>query len=89
MQNLIRPDSLRSTTWKRLLGVYYVSANDYVRIIKKGKSCVYEKIRNDTFRTMATDQKFLDRVNEEMLTRLLNATAWKMKSNCIKGSIFH
>ncbi|CAH1764580.1 692_t:CDS:10, partial [Entrophospora sp. SA101] len=79
IQNLIRPDSLRSTVWKRLLGVYHVSASDYVRLIKKGKSCVYEKIRSDTFRTMATDQKFLERVNEEMLTRLLNATAWKMK----------
>ncbi|CAG8659557.1 1462_t:CDS:2 [Rhizophagus irregularis] len=80
VQHLIRPTSLRSKIWKHFLGVYHVSANEYVHLIKKGKSCVYDKVRNDTFRTLATDKKFLERVNEEMLIRVLNALAWKMKS---------
>jgi cell cycle arrest protein BUB2 len=80
VQNLIRPTSLRSRLWKHFLGVYHISANEYVHLIQKGKSCVYDKVRNDTFRTLATDKKFLERVNEEMLIRVLNALAWKMKS---------
>ncbi|CAG8583983.1 13176_t:CDS:2 [Ambispora gerdemannii] len=67
VQNLIRPISLRSRVWKHFLGVYHVSMAEYVRLIKKGRSCVYDKVRNDTFRTMATDQRFLQRVNEDML----------------------
>ncbi|CAG8580215.1 3520_t:CDS:2 [Diversispora eburnea] len=80
VQSLIRPNSLRSKVWKHFLGVYHVSANEYINLIQKGKSCVYDKIRNDTFRTLATDQKFSERVNEEMLIRVLNASVWKMKS---------
>ncbi|CAG8549246.1 9346_t:CDS:2 [Funneliformis caledonium] len=77
VQNLIRPTSLRSRIWKHFLGVYHVSANEYVGLIKKKESCVYDKIRNDTFRTLATDEKFLKRVNEDMLIRVLNALVWK------------
>ncbi|CAG8555852.1 3084_t:CDS:2 [Ambispora leptoticha] len=79
VQSLIRPISLRSRVWKHFLGVYHVSMAEYVRLIKKGRSCVYDKVRNDTFRTMATDQRFLQRVNEDMLIRVLNAFAWKLK----------
>ncbi|RIB05317.1 rab-GTPase-TBC domain-containing protein [Gigaspora rosea] len=81
VQNLIRPTSMRSRVWKHFLGVYHVSANEYIRLIQKGKSCVYDKVRNDTFRTLATDKKFLERVNEDMLIRVLNAFVWKMKSS--------
>ncbi|RHZ73524.1 hypothetical protein Glove_230g153 [Diversispora epigaea] len=84
VQSLIRPNSLRSKVWKHFLGVYHVSANEYLHLIQKGKSCVYDKIRNDTFRTLATDKKFSERVNEEMLIRVLNALAWKVKSSKIK-----
>ncbi|CAI2164356.1 20341_t:CDS:2 [Funneliformis geosporum] len=80
VQNLIRPTSLRSRVWKHFLGVYHVSAHEYVQLIQKKESCVYDKIRNDTFRTLATDEKFLKRVNEDMLIRVLNALVWKM--NC-------
>ncbi|CAG8653013.1 5721_t:CDS:2 [Acaulospora morrowiae] len=74
-------NSLRSRVWKHLLGVYHVSAREYIHLINKGRSCVYDKVRNDTFRTLATDKKFLEKVNEEMLIRVLNAFAWKMKSS--------
>ncbi|CAG8680972.1 2283_t:CDS:2, partial [Scutellospora calospora] len=53
---------------------------------EEGKSCVYDKVRNDTFRTLATDKKFLERVNEDMLIRVLNAFVWKMKSSTICGN---
>ncbi|CAG8617323.1 5302_t:CDS:2 [Cetraspora pellucida] len=86
VQNLIRPTSMRSSVWKHLLGVYHVSANEYIRLIQKGKSCVYDKVRNDTFRTLATDKKFLERVNEDMLIRVLNAFVWKMKPSTICGN---
>ncbi|CAG8620071.1 37066_t:CDS:2 [Racocetra persica] len=71
---------------EHLLGVYHVSANEYIRLIQKGKSCVYDKVRNDTFRTLATDKKFLERVNEDMLIRVLNAFVWKMKPSTICGN---
>ncbi|GMG00831.1 unnamed protein product [Aspergillus oryzae] len=38
----------------------------------------YTKIRNDTFRTLATDPLFKRRVTEASLIRLLNAVAWKI-----------
>lgn len=34
---------------------------------------MYTKIRNDTFRTLATDEGFKERVGEERLVRLLEA----------------
>ncbi|KAG9296943.1 hypothetical protein G9A89_006898 [Geosiphon pyriformis] len=91
-QNLSKIDnSIRVRVWKHFLGVYHVSADEYVRLIKKGRSIVYDKVRNDTFRTMATDQRFLQKVNEDMLIRVLNAFAWKMKFvdslvNLVSGS---
>lgn len=36
---------------------------------------MHEKIRNDTFRTLATDRKFHARVDEAELVRILNAFA--------------
>jgi cell cycle arrest protein BUB2 len=41
-------------------------------------SPAYEKIRNDTFRTLTTDPLFRRRVTENSLTRVLNAIAWKL-----------
>ncbi|KAI9100553.1 bub2 protein [Phlyctochytrium arcticum] len=70
---------LRGRIWKVLLGIYRVSSSEYLGLIDRGPSDVYEKIRNDTFRTLATDKKFLAIVDEEMLSRLLNAFVWKMK----------
>ncbi|TPX38484.1 hypothetical protein SeLEV6574_g07765 [Synchytrium endobioticum] len=71
--------SLRGRIWKILLGIYRVSAMEYVALIAKGASDVHDKIRNDTFRTLATDRKFLKRVDEGMLSRVLNAFVWKVR----------
>ena len=65
-----------------ILGIYRVSAMEYVGLIAKGASEVHDKIRNDTFRTLATDRQFLQRVDEGMLSRVLNAFVWKMKGEC-------
>nr|CAG8440785.1 8868_t:CDS:2 [Entrophospora candida] len=59
-----------SRLWKCFLGVYYLSVDEYTGYLRKGKSCVYDKIRDDTFRTLATDQRFLTKVNEEMLIQI-------------------
>lgn len=44
----------------------------------RGRSPTYSKIRDDTFRTLATDPLFKRRVTEASLIRLLNAVAWKI-----------
>lgn len=53
--------------------------SDYVLLVRRGASNSYSKIRNDTFRTLATDPLFRRRVSEASLIRLLNAFQWKMK----------
>ncbi|KAK0521695.1 CDC16 protein [Tilletia horrida] len=67
----------RSVTWKLLLEVRSVSAESYLTLVRHGRSAAYDKIRNDTFRTLATDQGFKRRVQEDKLIRLLNAFVWK------------
>jgi cell cycle arrest protein BUB2 len=52
--------------------------DDYLALIHRGRSPAYAKIRNDTFRTLATDPLFKRRVTEASLIRLLNAVAWKL-----------
>ncbi|KAJ3014337.1 hypothetical protein HKX48_005213 [Thoreauomyces humboldtii] len=71
--------TLRGRVWKVLLGIYRVSAGEYLGLVERGPSAVYDKIKNDTFRTLATDRKFLARVDEGMLSRLLNGFVWKME----------
>lgn len=44
----------------------------------QGSSPAYTKIRNDTFRTLATNPLFRQRVSENSLARVLNAVAWKL-----------
>ncbi|KAL2918160.1 CDC16 protein [Polyrhizophydium stewartii] len=68
---------LRGRVWKALLGIYRISALEYVTLVQRGLSPVAEKIQNDTFRTLMTDRAFQDRVSNEMLTRILNAFVWK------------
>lgn len=52
---------------------------DYVSLVRRGASSSYSKIRNDTFRTLATDPLFRRKVSEASLIRLLNAFQWSMK----------
>ncbi|KAF9900821.1 hypothetical protein EC991_006880, partial [Linnemannia zychae] len=46
----------------------------------------YSKIRNDTFRTLATDRKFLDVVEEESLIRVLCAFAWSTQATSVEDT---
>lgn len=55
-----------------------LDTDDYLGLIHRGASPAYSKIRNDTFRTLATDPLFRRRVSEASLIRLLNAVAWKL-----------
>ena len=52
---------------------------EYVALVRRGASSSYSKIRNDTFRTLATDPLFRRRVSESSIIRLLNAFQWKLK----------
>ncbi|GJJ78861.1 cell cycle arrest protein BUB2 [Entomortierella parvispora] len=72
--------SIRAKCWKLLLEVHHVSAQEYVSLVKQGKPEEYGKIRNDTFRTMATDKKFLDVVEEDSLIRVLCAFSWSTQA---------
>ncbi|GAC99297.1 hypothetical protein PHSY_006898 [Pseudozyma hubeiensis SY62] len=69
--------SYRSIVWKLLLNISDLDIASYLSLVAKGKSPSHEKIRNDTFRTLATDQGFKERVKEEKLIRLLDAFVWK------------
>ncbi|KAJ5143571.1 uncharacterized protein N7515_002358 [Penicillium bovifimosum] len=64
--------------WLILLDVPAMPTDDYLALIHRGRSPAYAKIRNDTFRTLATDPLFKRRVTEASLIRLLNAVAWKL-----------
>ncbi|KAL5335114.1 rab-GTPase-TBC domain-containing protein [Aspergillus crustosus] len=64
--------------WLILLDIPPLPADQYISLIHRGRSPAYTKIRNDTFRTLATDPLFKRRVTEASLIRLLNAVAWKI-----------
>jgi cell cycle arrest protein BUB2 len=64
--------------WLILLNAPVVETDAYLSLIHRGASPAYSKIRNDTFRTLATDPLFRRRVSEASLIRLLNAVAWRL-----------
>ncbi|KAL8714882.1 MAG: hypothetical protein Q9220_001395 [cf. Caloplaca sp. 1 TL-2023] len=64
--------------WMILLNAPAMSTDNYLDLIRRGASPAYSKIRNDTFRTLATNPLFKRRVSEASLIRLLNAIAWKL-----------
>lgn len=64
--------------WLTLLNVAPLPTNTYLDLIHRSRSPAYEKISNDVFRTLATDTLFKRRVTDASLTRLLNATAWRI-----------
>ncbi|KAF8477421.1 rab-GTPase-TBC domain-containing protein [Kalaharituber pfeilii] len=70
---------LRIYVWCILLGVAPMRSNEYLSLVRRGASPAYSKIRNDTFRTLATDPLFRRRVSEASLIRLLNAFAHSLK----------
>jgi cell cycle arrest protein BUB2 len=70
--------SLRIYVWLILLNAPVLQTDTYLSLIHRGASPAYSKIRNDTFRTLATDPLFRRRVSEASLIRLLNAVAWRL-----------
>lgn len=64
--------------WLALLDIPPLPTDEYLSLVHRGPSPAYTKIRNDTFRTLATDQLFKRRVTEASLIRLLNAVAWRL-----------
>ncbi|RKP02478.1 hypothetical protein CXG81DRAFT_29500 [Caulochytrium protostelioides] len=75
-----RSCTLRGQVWKLFLGVWRVSASEYIKLVERGPCAVSPKIANDVFRTLATDVAFRADVNDDLLTRVLNAFGWKMAS---------
>lgn len=59
--------------WKILLRIPKVDADEYINLISKKKSYLYDKIRDDTFRTFGKDDRFKQGVAEVKLVRVLNA----------------
>ncbi|KAI1734238.1 rab-GTPase-TBC domain-containing protein [Xylaria scruposa] len=68
--------SSRIYIWLILLDAPVLSTDEYLKLVHRGASPAYAKIRNDTFRTLTTDPLFRRRVSEASLIRLLNAVAW-------------
>jgi cell cycle arrest protein BUB2 len=86
--------SLRIYIWLILLSAPPLETDAYLALVHRGPSPAYSKIRNDTFRTLATDPLFRRRVSEASLIRLLNAVAWKLhdekeERNSASGSPSH
>lgn len=69
---------MRIYIWLILLNSPPLSTDTYLELIRRGASPAYAKIRNDTFRTLATNPLFKRRVSEASLIRLLNAVAWRL-----------
>lgn len=70
---------MRIYLWLVLLNAPPLPTDRYLDLVRQGPSPMYEKIRNDTFRTLATDPLFRRRVTENSLTRVLNAVSWKLQ----------
>ncbi|KAI1112457.1 rab-GTPase-TBC domain-containing protein [Nemania sp. NC0429] len=70
--------SSRIYIWLILLDASVLTTDEYLKLVHRGASPAYSKIRNDTFRTLTTDPLFRRRVSEASLIRLLNAVAWML-----------
>lgn len=64
--------------WLALLNIAPLPTDTYLSLIHRGQSPAYDKITQDVFRTLATDALFQRRVTNASLTRVLNATAWRI-----------
>lgn len=84
LTSFVMQSPYRVYLWLILLNVAPVPTDDYLALVHRGGSPAYAKIRNDTFRTLATDPLFKRRVTEASLIRLLNAVAWKLHDSKAK-----
>ena len=64
--------------WLVLLNIPALPTDDYLGLVHRGRSPAYDKIKNDTFRTLATDTLFKRRVTDASITRVLNSVAWRL-----------
>jgi cell cycle arrest protein BUB2 len=64
--------------WLVLLDIAPMPTNDYLKLVHRGRSPAHDKIKNDTFRTLATDALFKRRVTDASITRVLNSVAWQL-----------
>ncbi|TNY20247.1 Bub2 protein [Rhodotorula diobovata] len=90
-------DELRPRVWKLLLQLHAVpsgsqsdlhpllDAECYLDLVSREPSPLFQKIKNDTFRTLATDKEFLDKVGEERLVRCLEAFVWRQQLLAERG----
>lgn len=69
--------SVRCTVWSILLDVAPMKTDEYLELVYRGASAAYQKIRHDTFRTLASDPLFKNKVSEASLIRVLNSYAWQ------------
>ena len=76
----------RCYLWLALLNIPALSTDVYLGLVHRGRSPAYHKISDDTFRTLATDTLFKRRVTDASITRVLNATAWKLQDAKPKAS---
>ena len=81
----ISDGELRSRVWSILLGVRPLDTDAYLQLVERGASPAYQKIRHDTFRTLASDPLFKNKVSELSLIRVLNAYAWDVNENYVQG----
>jgi cell cycle arrest protein BUB2 len=77
--NIALQSDLRPYTWLILLNAPPLNTDTYLDLVRQGASPAYDKIRNDTFRTLTTDPLFRRRVTDNTLSRVLNAIAWKLQ----------
>jgi hypothetical protein len=76
--------TFNGSTWARVKSVRRVSFE--IKVFCLALTFHPYTVRNDTFRTLATDLSFKGKVREDMLIRLLEAFAWKSKQNRAVGS---
>ena len=69
--------NIRGQVWKLLLNVLKLDGQDYINNVQLGACSLWEKIQNDVFRTLASDKMFKSVVQDECLSRVLNAFVWK------------
>jgi cell cycle arrest protein BUB2 len=65
--------TVRGRVWLALLRLQPPVASEYVSLLESGKSVLYDKIKEDTLRTLRTEASFQARVSEPALVRILNA----------------
>ena len=65
-----------------------LSAGTYYSLISREPSLMFSKIRNDSFRTLATDHHFRTKVGEDRLVRCLEAFVWRQLGQLSRVTYF-